>query len=137
MGYRFCESCLLKQQEIDRLKQEIEHLKNKLKNQQQKEKEGYFGPGTPSSKKPFKEKTKNNNGNKNGGGQKGHKGTGRKTVSEEDADEIIILESDENCPDCGDKLEDKGTKKRTVIDTEDHRAKKKLYIPKRIHFVRI
>lgn len=45
----FCEGCFLKQQEIDRLKEEIQSLKAKLKYRAEREKEGYFGSSTPSA----------------------------------------------------------------------------------------
>ena len=48
---------LEKQIKIDRLKEEIKSLKAKLKREEKKLKEGYFGSSTPSSQKPIKENT--------------------------------------------------------------------------------
>ena len=65
MGY--CNGCYEKQLEIDRLKERIEHLENKINYRKRKEKEGYFGSSTPSAKKPFKENSSKEKLNKNGG----------------------------------------------------------------------
>ena len=124
----FCSNCFEKQQKIDKLIQEVAHLKSKLKYQRKKEKEGYFGSSTPSSKKPIKENTKNDNHNKNGGAKEGHKGYGRKKISSDQADKIeYIYNENEICPECQTSLEKKGFQERTIIDTEDTKPKKILY----------
>ncbi|OHD77406.1 MAG: hypothetical protein A2355_03095, partial [Spirochaetes bacterium RIFOXYB1_FULL_32_8] len=125
---KYCEECLSKQQEIDRLKQENEHLKNKLKTQQRKNIEGVFGSSTPSSKIPLKENTKIENPNKNGGKKKGDKGFGRKKATENSADKVEFLYNEtEICPECASELEKKGYQDRTVIDSENNRPKEILY----------
>jgi transposase len=87
-------------------------------------KEGYFGDSTPSSKKPFKENSKSQN---NGGAKLGHKGYGRSSISETEADDIINLEHQhEVCPDCGGELKE-GSIDRSVIDGEMPKTKKVLY----------
>ena len=64
-----CEGCWEKQQKIDSLQQRIEYLEGQLAYQRRKEKEGYFGSSTPSSKKLFKENTPEDSSRKNGGGK--------------------------------------------------------------------
>src|SRR4030042_4866311 len=84
----FCYSCFEKQEKIDKLEQEVQQLKAKMKYRGKKEKEGYFGSSTPSSQRPFKENSSQENQNKMGGAQKGHKGNGRRAVDEDEADRI-------------------------------------------------
>ena len=123
-----CSNCIEKDVKIYDLTQEIKRLKNIIKSQKIKQKEGFFGTSTPSSKIPIKGNTKNNNSNKNGGGKKGHKGHGRKKVSEETADIVEYLNYDEKfCPDCNSELEKKGYQDRTIIDSENKKPKKILY----------
>ena len=124
MGY--CNGCFEKQLEIDRLKERIEHLDNKLDYRKRKEKEGYFGSSTPSSKQPFKENSSVENPHKNGGAKPGHPGNGRKAIREDDADEIEYLNAPDTCPFCGEELEKNGVRNRSIIDTESNKAKKKV-----------
>jgi len=123
----YCEDCLRKQIKIDRLKAEIKGLKAKLKREEKKLKEGYFGSSTPSSKKPLKENSSSENKKKNGGAKKGHKGFGRKTITEKEADKIEYLGANNQCPDCGGELIDKGTVDRSIIDSLPIKAEKILY----------
>jgi hypothetical protein len=53
-GVNLCEGCLEKQQEIDRLKAELQSLRTKLSQQKRKDKAGFFGSSTPSSQLPVK-----------------------------------------------------------------------------------
>ncbi len=123
---RFCEGCFEKQTKIDRLEKEVERLRFKLHRQEVKLKEGYFGSSTPSSKKPVKENSKNTCNN--GGAKEGHKGYGRKSISEDEADRIEYLDVDENrCPDCGSILKEKGVVNRTVLEKVPVRVEKILY----------
>jgi hypothetical protein len=57
----------------------------------------------------------------------GHKGHGRSSICEQEADKLERLTIAGVCPDCGSVLEDKGTRARTVIDCEPVRIKKTLY----------
>ena len=126
-GY-FCRSCFEKQQIIDKLEDENARLKAKLKYEENKTKEGYFGKSTPSSKKPFKANCNCGNEKKNGGAKIGHKGHGRRKFLEADLDEIKKIELEEDlCPHCKSKLERKGYKCRPVIETEVKRVKKMIY----------
>jgi len=122
----YCDGCYEKQLKIDRLKERIEHLEKKIKNRKRKEKEGYFGSSTPSVKKPFKENSSKEKLNKNGGAKPGHPGNGRKSISEQAADEIEYLNAPDICPFCGEELEKKGVQNRSIIDTESNKAKKKV-----------
>ena len=122
-----CEGCFEKQREIDSLKDEIERLKDKLAYQERTAREGFFGSSTPSSKMPIKANTPEENQKKKGGAKPGHKGYGRKTVKEEQADEIEEIPVECTCPDCGVKLENKAVRKRTIIDCEMVKVKKKVY----------
>ena len=119
-----CRECLLKQEEIFRLKEENKRLKDKLRIQERKISEGFFGSSTPSSKKPVKSNTIKNGEQKNRGGAKvGHKGNGRGCVSAEKADRVEKVKLNCNCPNCnsGD-LEQLDQRERTVIDFEIKRV---------------
>lgn len=128
----YCEGCFEKQRKIDRLEEENERLRRKVRSLEKRNEEGYFGKNTPSSKKPFKENTKkkcsSDKERKNGGAKKGHKGSGRKSFTEEEADKIEHLPAPEKCEDCGTRLNSRGTEDRSVIDTEPLKAKKILFI---------
>ncbi len=52
---RSCPECIVKQFDIDKLEEENKSLKQKLKYRQGQD---YFGSSTPSAKKKFKEKSK-------------------------------------------------------------------------------
>ena len=122
-----CEGCLEKQRKIDQLLEEIRSLKAKLRYQERKEEEGFFGSSTPSSQLPFKANASEKNKNHKGGARVGHPGHGRKAHSEETADEIIPIDPAERCPDCGGLLRLKQIKDRTVIETEPVKPKRILY----------
>ena len=72
-----CEGCLEKQRKIDQLLEELQRLKAKLRYQERKDKEGFFGSSTPSSQLPLKTNTNQENRNRKGGARPGHKGHGR------------------------------------------------------------
>src|SRR4030066_2116495 len=113
-----CEGCLEKQRKIDHFLEEVERLKAKLRYQERKDKEGFFGLSTPSSQLPLKANTDQENRNHRGGARPGHKGHGRKPHSQETADEIIPIDVGEICPDCGGLLKLKKTQDRTGIESE-------------------
>lgn len=123
-----CPECVKKQEEIYRLREEIKRLKAKLRRQEQKLKDGYFGSSTPSSQQPLKEKTKNNDPNKNGGAKKGHNGNGRQQYKEDEADRIEYIECEEKiCPHCQIELEKKEAKDRSVLGVKEPKIEKILY----------
>lgn len=121
-----CPGCYEKQRRIDGLEQEVLRLKQKLRYEERKAKDGYFGSSTPSSKKPFKETT-GTVGNKNGGGRDGHRGYGRKTIVAQAADETKELDTGKRCPQCRGKLVHKSWGERLVIDSVPIQVKKILY----------
>jgi len=122
-----CEGCLEKQRKIDRLLEEIACLKAKLRYQERKDQEGFFGSSTPSSQLPFKTNADQEKRNHKGGARPGHKGHGRKAHSQETAEEIIPIDPGEICPDCGGVLKLKKIQDRTVIESQPVRPKKILY----------
>jgi hypothetical protein len=123
----YCRGCFEKQRKIDQLLEENRNLKQRLKYQERKEKEGFFGSSTPSSKLPFKANASEEDKNNKGGGRPGHPGHGRRSHNEETADEVIMVELDNLCPECGGMLELKEIRDRTVIESEPKRPKKILY----------
>ena len=123
----FCEECFKKQRKIDELEEKIVRLKAKIRRQDRTAKEGLFGSSTPSSKKPLRPNTSDGCKKRSGGGRPGHKGHGRSSVSEDDADRVERIAVDQTCPDCGSVLEYKDIKERTVIDCEPVRMQKILY----------
>jgi len=123
----FCEECFKKQCKIDELEDTIVRLKAKIRRQDRTAKEGFFGSSTPSSKKPLRSNTSDEGKPRSGGGRPGHKGHGRSSVSEDDADRVERIAVDQTCPDCGSVLESKDTKERTVMDCEPVKMQKILY----------
>ncbi len=131
-GRRYCPGCFEKQSKIDQLLEENQRLRQKLRYEERKAKEGFFGSSTPSSKIPIKE---NQTGErKPKGGKPGHRGVGRKGFTESEADQVVQMppEGDAACPDCGGPLEDKGVEERLVIESQPLRAQRVLYrLPKK------
>ena len=123
----YCKECLNKQQKINELEEEIFSLKSKLRYQERTAKEGFFGSSTPSSKIPVKPNSQKANQRNRGGGRVGHKGHGRASIPEQDADKIEKIHIGNTCPDCGSTLEEKGTRARTVIDCQPVEMKKVVY----------
>jgi len=123
----YCKGCLKKQKKIEELEEEIACLKDKLSCQRRTAKEGFFGSSTPSSKIPVKPNSSTRHQRNRGGGKPGHKGHGRSSVCEQDADYVERIGIDDVCPDCGNALEEKGTRARTVIDCRPIKMKKIVY----------
>lgn len=115
-----CTECVKKQEEIYRLRAEVKKLKAKLRIQERKITEGYFGSATPSSKKPVKNNCDHNSENKNRGGAKvGHRGNGRRSMSAVQADRVEEVKLTCNCPQCNSAdLEQLDRRDRTVVDYE-------------------
>jgi hypothetical protein len=123
-----CEECFQKQLKIDKLKEEVEHLRRQLRYRTKKDNQPYFGSSTPSSKLKFKKNSEDINKNKKGGAPPGHKGNGRKLWNESEADEVVDLKiKEKKCPNCGGQLESKGIDYRSVLDAVLVEAKKVLY----------
>lgn len=122
----FCEKCFEKQRKIDELTDELQRLRGELNRKQRKEKEGPFGSSTPSSQKPFKSNTPEED-KKNGGARLGHKGHGRAGFTPEEADRVeeVFLPLNE-CPDCHVLLAQKESVSRSVLDIPPIRPQKVL-----------
>ena len=134
MGINLCRECLKKQQRIDDLREENQRLKQKLKYQERKEKEGFFGSATSSAKVPVKANTAKSKAGKRKGAQRGHKGAGRKAFPEGEADQVVTVGNSlgPKCPDCGRLLEDKGAEERLVIESQPLKAQRVIYrLPKK------
>jgi transposase len=123
----YCRGCLKKLQKINELEQEIAYLKDKLRRQRPTAQEGFFGSSTPSSKMPVKPNTSTEHQRNRGGGKPGHKGHGRSSICEQDADSVERVSVDNVCPDCGSDLEEKGVRTRAVIDCQPVKMKKIVY----------
>jgi transposase len=131
--FTYCEECFNKQREIDYLKEEIQMLKQRLRYKERKEQEGFLGSSTPSSKIPVKANTSEKQ-SKPKGAQQGHKGNGRKAITESDADCIETIESvaGDRCPNCGNPLAEKGIENRIVFDSRPLKMQRILYrLPKK------
>jgi len=122
-----CPFCHEKQEEINRLKDELICLKDRLRHRERTEKEGFFGSSTPSSQKPVKVNTQEKP-KKPRGAKDGHKGFGRKALRFSDADHVERVETRELCPECGNPLEVKGDEHRSVLDSHPVKAEKILYL---------
>jgi len=129
----YCQECLKKQQKINELEEEIVLLKKKLRYQQRTAKEGFFGSSTSSSKLPVKPNSSAKQQRNRGGGKVGHKGHGRSSISEQDAEKVEKIRIGNTCPDCGSTLKDKGTRARAVIDCQPVKMKKVVYYLERKH----
>src|SRR5450756_2782407 len=125
MGY--CKNCFEKQRRIDELAEENKRLKEQLRYRERKEKEGFFGASTPSSKLPTKETTPEKNRQKKGGARIGHEGHGRKSHTEETADVVISLDPPTVCPQCGGELVVVEMRDRAVIESSPMKPEKLLY----------
>ena len=127
MTVAYCIGCLKKQKKIKELEEEIARLKYKLCHQRRTAKEGFFGSSTPSSKVPVKPNSSTKHQRNRGGGKPGHKGHGRSSICEQDADDVEKVAIDDVCPYCGSALEEKGTRARTVIDCQPVKMRKIVY----------
>ena len=124
--HRCCAGCLEKQLKIDRLETEVQRLRAKLRYQERTGKEGPFGSSTPSSKIPIKPSSLEERQARRGGGKRGHPGHGRRSLRITDADAVERITASTTCPNCGTSLEDRGLRRRTVIDCEPMKVQKKI-----------
>jgi transposase len=114
----FCPECLKKQMKIDRLREENQRLKERLRYQERTAQEGPFGSSTPSAKVPFKTNTKPQSQARPGGAKAGHRGHGRHRVPPEQVDWEQPVKAPRRCPGCGGPLRSKGSRARTVLDLQ-------------------
>lgn len=122
-----CDGCYEKQLKIDRLEEKVLGLEAKLRTEERKCREGYFGSSTPSSQRPTKPDSACENPKKNGGAPKGHRGHGRKRVAAKEADEVVNLDAADRCPDCDGELVSKGVVERSVKERVRVETKKIVY----------
>ena len=118
-----CSECIKKQEEIYRLRDEVQRLKAQIHRQERKITEGYFGSSTPSSKRPVK-KNSPKEAKKRGGAKVGHQGNGRRRASTAQADRVEEVKVASCYPQChSHDLEALGQRERTVIDYEIKKVK--------------
>jgi transposase len=128
-----CAEGLKKQREIDRLTEEIQGLRQTLRNQERQAIEGIFGSATPSAKRPVKANTLPAQEPKRKGARPGPLGVGRQGFEASQAERVVegAAEVGERCPDCNAPLEEKGTDSRLVLDSRPVTAEWVLYrLPK-------
>lgn len=128
MEWNFCRGCLEKQRRIDRLEEELQLLKAKLRYQSRTAAEGPFGTSTPSSKIPVKANSLEENVLRKGGAKAGHKGHGRRSLTAQEAGRVVRVELPRTCPDCGTALRHRGTERRTVLDGEPIKTEQQLFL---------
>ena len=127
-GVNLCEGCLQKQLIIDRQKQEILALKQKLKLNEKRLKEGFFGSSTPSSQLPVKTNSLSENQAKRGGAQPGHPPNKRQAFTLEQADEVHLAPVEEQtCPSCQSHLVSHTANERAIYDLQQEQLRKLFY----------
>jgi transposase len=130
-GRLYCRECEKKEKKIQELEIEVKRLQSKLSYQERKVTEGIFGSSTPSSKRPIKSNIPQED-TKPSGAKKGHKGYGRKSMGEGEADRVETIEvKEQECPCCKVELEGMGARDRFVIDLQPVVVEKVLYKLKR------
>jgi transposase len=129
MAINGCAECLKKQREIDRLIEELQRLKQKLRYQERQATEGFFGSATPSAKRPVKASTPPPKDPKRKGARPGHLGVGRHTFDASQAERVVDIPPvvGDRGPDCDALLEDKGTDSRAVLESHPVKAERVLY----------
>jgi transposase len=136
LGVNTCTACFEKQREIDRLREEVTRLKGLLRYRERQEQALPFASSTPSSKIPIKANTAATEPKKRGGAQVGHLGHGRRTVTVEHATHVLDVGLPDECPQCGDKLTDKGWRERTVLEMHPVVVEPTVYRLQRKHCAR-
>jgi len=120
-----CRGCLSKMVEIDRLKRQVTklrrenaRLKKRLGRTERTIHEAPFGSATPSSKRPVKANSTEENRKKMGGARQGHKGHGRSGAGSVPDAHVVRVAVPALCPDCGSPTRDRGARRRLVVDCE-------------------
>lgn len=121
-GEILCRACIKKEEEIQKLREEVQQLKAKLKRKEPSITEGVFGSSTPSAQIPIKANTPKEK--KTPGQKHGHKGEGRKSVDEETIDKRISYQVEEmTCPECEEQLYTIGEQERIIKELEPPEVK--------------
>jgi transposase len=134
MALNGCAECLKKQQEIDRLTEELQRLRQKLRYQERQVTEGFFGSATPSAKRPVNANTPPAQAPKRKGARPGHRGAGRHAFDASQSARVVDVAAEvgNRCPDCHASLEEKGIDDRLVLDSRPVKAERVLYrLPKK------
>ncbi len=134
MAMNGCAECLKKPRIIDRLTEENQRLKQKLRYQERQATEGVFGSRTPSAKLPVKANTPPAQEPTRKGARPGHPGAGRQTFAAHEAERIIQVTAEvgDRCPTCDLPLEEKGPASRLVLESRPVKAERVLYrLPKK------
>lgn len=129
-----CPECLKRQREIDSLKEENQRLKQKLRYQERKAQEGFFGSSTSSSKIPLKPDRPEKQGGKPKGARPGHLGKGRPGPDLVQGEHLstVVSSIGDLCPQCGSPTVNKGYTERLVMESRPLRAEPLIYwLPKR------
>ncbi len=116
MSIASCLGCFEKQQKIVVLEEENKRLKAQLHYREEKEKQGFYGSSTPSSKQPVKPNSELDDLAKRGGAPPGNPGHGRKSIDSSEASRVIEILLKPCCPDCGRVLLNKGFDERSVLE---------------------
>ena len=118
-----CRGCLEKMIEIDRLKKQRDklrrdnaRLKEQLGRRDRTIHEAPFGSSTPSSKRPVKPNSPEENRRKVGGAKQGHPGHGRPGADSVPNAPVCRLSAPALCPHCGGSTTSKDTRRRLVVD---------------------
>ena len=122
-----CKSCFDLRNKNQELNAEIARLKLTLERAQGITPKVSVGAHTPSSRIDFKANSKEDSRLKRGGAKVGHKGSGRKSVTQESADEIVNLAMIEKCETCDTNLKLKDVRDRTIIESVPVVAKAVIY----------
>ncbi len=124
-----CPECLKKQRQIDALQEENQRLKQKLRYQERKAQEGFFGSSTPSSKIPVKPNAREEQRRKPKGARPGHLGRGRPgpDLVEGQQRGTVVAPIGDRCPQCGSPFVDKGYTERLVMESAPLRATPVIY----------
>ena len=127
-GVSLCEGCLDKQREIDRLKEEVQQLRQKVCANQRKSAVGFFGMSTPSSQIPVKPNSLMENQAKRDGATEGHRGVGRQVFSKDEADERCTAKVEAaTCAGCAGGLSRLSSNERGIYEIERERVRKTYY----------
>ncbi len=129
-----CPECLKKQRQIDALRKENQRLKQKLRYQERKTQEGFFGSSTSSSRIPLKPNRPEKEGRKPKGARPGHLGRGRPgpDLIQGEPLNTVVSSIGDLCPQCGSPFVDKGYTERLVMESRPLRAEPLIYwLPKR------
>lgn len=122
-----CKTCFEIRNKNQELQAEIVLLRSALETARGLGKKTSIKPHTPSSRIEYKANTKQDSYAKRGGAKAGHKGIGRKSFSEELADETVHLPMIEKCDSCCIDLKLKDIRSRRVIEAVPVIAKAVVY----------